>query len=49
MREIVVLFLLEITALFFSLNICQVHVDTCKKKKLSVTVLTLVLFILTEY
>lgn len=34
MREIVVLFLLEITALFFSLNICQVHVDTCKKKKI---------------
>lgn len=50
-REIVILFLLEITALFcfFSLNICQVHIDTCKKKKLSVTVLTLVLFILNEY
>ena len=34
-REIVLLFLLEITALFcfFSLNICQVHIDTCKKKK----------------
>lgn len=35
-REIVILFLLEITALFcfFSLNICQVHIDTCKKKKI---------------
>ena len=34
-REVVILFLLEITALFcfFSLNICQVHVDNCKKKK----------------
>lgn len=33
--------------LFVLINICQVHIDICKK--LSITVLTLALFTLTEY